>query len=332
MSWWTNLRGTASRILGIGQATLDADAMTAARTHALPDKTGTIAHLSDIPPVLAYMDPATTTTAQLIDALIAGGWMLGPTPAAPANTVAPAITGGTSVGSVLSLSNGSWTGSPTSYAKQWQEDIAGTWTDIAGETGDTYTTDHAGSFRGEVIATNGVGASDPAYSATHTVSSGTLRTFGYDGVPPVEGGFPGQPDRALTSLATKTHAGTVTAIFARFRNTSSAGNAKVCAFSKGAEPGSLIWATPASAVPAGGGLVEFDLPLSGLSGTDAADDYYLVCVVDGYDVDIAKSDSSGLGSSKMANGTFSFASPPATWPGTDANYAGPMSIWCEYLG
>lgn len=332
MSWWSNLRGTLAQAFGIGQATIDASAMTAPHIHALQDKAGTLAHLEDIPAVLDHLDPATTSTEELIDALIAGGWMHGPTPAVPTNTVAPAITGGTSVGSVLSLSNGSWTGSPTTFDKQWYEDILGTLTPISGETGDTYTTDHDGDFYGGVIAENGVGPSVEAMSAVHTITSGTLRTFGYDGVPPSGGGFPGQPDRALASLATKTHAGTVTAIFARFRDTSSAGNAKVCAYSKGAEPNALLWATPSAAVPAGGGLVEFDLPVSGLSGTDAADDYYLICVVDNYDTDIAKSDNVALGTSKMANGTFSFTSPPATWPGTDANYDGPMSIWAEYIG
>jgi hypothetical protein len=170
VGWLSNLLGTSARLFGIGQAVIDADAMTAPHTHALQNKGGTLAHLEDIPAVLDYLDPSTTTTEQLIDALIAGGWMAGPTPAVPSNTVLPAITGGSSVGAVLSLSNGTWTGSPTSYAKQWQEDIAGTWTDIAGETGDTYTTDHAGSFRGEVIATNAVGSSAPAYSAAKAVT------------------------------------------------------------------------------------------------------------------------------------------------------------------
>ena len=164
------------------------------------------------------------------------------------------------------------------------------------------------------------------------IAGGTLMIFGYDTVPPVDGGFPGQPNRALTSRFNKSNAGDVTAIYARFRNNSSAGNARVCAYSDaGTEPGSLLWSSATAAVAAGGGLVSFGLPGS-VAGTYAAGNYYLVCVVDGYDVDIAKSNTLAEGASKMANGTFSFSSPPSTWPGTDANYDGPMSIWCEYLG
>lgn len=251
----------------------------------------------------------------------------------PVNTVAPDVSGGTSVGSTLTCSTGTWTNSPTGYAYQWQELITGVWTNLSGETANTYDADHAGSFRCLVTASNAFGPSEnPATSDTHVVTAGTLRTFGYAATPPTDGGFPGQPDRALASLATKTHAGTVTAIFARFRNDSAAGNAKICAYTKGTNPGTLLWSTPASAVPAGGGLVEFDLPVSGLSGTDNADDYYLIGVPDEYEVNFAKSNTLADGQSKMANGTFSFTSPPGTWPGTDATYDGPMSIWCEYLG
>lgn len=170
MTWWSNLRGTASRLFGVGQATFDADAMTAARMHALPDKSGTLAHTSDIPATLDYLDPNTTSTAELIDALIANGWMAGPTPAVPSNVSPPTITGGSTVGSLLTVSNGAWTGSPTSYAHQWQEEIAAVWTDITGQTGDTYEPDHAGSFRVEEVATNGVGSSAPTYSASKTIS------------------------------------------------------------------------------------------------------------------------------------------------------------------
>ena len=34
----------------------------------------------------------------------------------------------------------------------------------------------------------------------------------------------------------------------------------------------------------------------------------------------------------MANGTYSYASPPSSWPGTDGTYDGPVCIWCDYIG
>ena len=58
----------------------------------------------------------------------------------PANTVAPVITGTLVVGNVLSVSNGTWTGSPTSYTYQWYRDGHGDaiYTAIPGATANTY--------------------------------------------------------------------------------------------------------------------------------------------------------------------------------------------------
>jgi hypothetical protein len=61
---------------------------------------------------------------------------------APQNTVRPTITGGADpvVGEELIAENGTWTGSPTSFAYQWQRcDIdAVTCVDVSGATGRTY--------------------------------------------------------------------------------------------------------------------------------------------------------------------------------------------------
>ena len=53
----------------------------------------------------------------------------------PSPTVNPAITGTLTVSSVLSVSNGTWSGSPTSYSYQWLRDGA----EIASATANTYT-------------------------------------------------------------------------------------------------------------------------------------------------------------------------------------------------
>lgn len=84
--------------------------------------------------------------------------------AGPTNTVAPAITGTTTVGQLLTTTDGTWTGSPTSYAYQWKRN--GT-TNI-GTNANTYTlvqADAQTTITCVVTATNGLG-STPASSNT----------------------------------------------------------------------------------------------------------------------------------------------------------------------
>jgi hypothetical protein len=58
----------------------------------------------------------------------------------PPNTVKPSVSGSAVVGDTLSVSNGSWTPTPTSFARQWQRCASdGTGClNIAGATGQTY--------------------------------------------------------------------------------------------------------------------------------------------------------------------------------------------------
>jgi hypothetical protein len=77
------------------------------------------------------------------------------------NTVAPVVTGSTSVGSVLTTDNGIWSNSPTSYAYQWQKN--GFY--ISGATNSSYTIESGdvgvGSTIGCVVtATNAEGSAN----------------------------------------------------------------------------------------------------------------------------------------------------------------------------
>lgn len=96
----------------------------------------------------------------------------GPTPEAPANTVAPAITGLLSVGSTLTCSTGTWTGYPTpTYAYQWKNGG----TNISGETASTYVIDAGDvgdNIKCTVTATNASG-SDSEDSNTVVPTSAT---------------------------------------------------------------------------------------------------------------------------------------------------------------
>jgi len=46
--------------------------------------------------------------------------IIGASATAPVNTVAPNVTGGNYVGDLLTTTNGTWSGSPTSYSYQWK--------------------------------------------------------------------------------------------------------------------------------------------------------------------------------------------------------------------
>lgn len=87
--------------------------------------------------------------------------------APPTNTAAPAITGTAQVGQVLTVSNGTWTGSPT-YTRQWKANgtnisgaTATTYTPVAGDVGKTITC--------TVTGTNAAGNASATSSATAAV-------------------------------------------------------------------------------------------------------------------------------------------------------------------
>lgn len=74
----------------------------------------------------------------------------------PVNSVAPAITGTATVGETLTVTNGTWSGSPT-YTRQWKRDGA----NISGATGLTYVlvaADSGKTITCVVTATNAGGA------------------------------------------------------------------------------------------------------------------------------------------------------------------------------
>ena len=114
---------------------------------------------------------------------------------APSGTGAPGITGGSTAGSVLSCSPGSWApdllGSwlyraPRSVAYSWTRDGAA----IPGASGNTYTTTAAGSYRCTVSASNPAGSSSQT-SVAHAVSPST------GGSPPVNPVPPANPVQPL---------------------------------------------------------------------------------------------------------------------------------------
>lgn len=254
----------------------------------------------------------------------------------PVNTVAPVLSGGTSAPADLSVTNGTWSNSPDTYRYQLQEFIAGDWDDVTGETANTFDDLPAGTYSALVWAENEFGESAPVRSNSIIVTSGVARTFGFSATPPTDGGFPGSANRALASKFAKSHAGRITQINFRLRNDTEAGaNGKITCHADdagGSVPGTLLWVSGSVAIPAGGTVQNPALPSSGIGGTDAAGNYWLVFVPDNFQADIAKSNTLSEGQTVMANGTYSYASPPSSWPGTDGTYDGPVCVWCDYIG
>jgi hypothetical protein len=97
----------------------------------------------------------------------------------PSNNSAPTISGTDTEGDVLTATTGSWSGSPTSYAYQWEDcnSSGGDCADVAsGGTASTYTltgSDVGDTIVVEVTATNGTGSSSPASSVATSVVAST---------------------------------------------------------------------------------------------------------------------------------------------------------------
>lgn len=107
--------------------------------------------------------------------------------AAPVNVTPPASSGSVIVGGVRTTTDGVWTGNPSpTFGYQWQENIATVWTNVSGQTANTFTNPSAGEFRCVVTATNSQGsASANSNSAVVTTASGISTAFD----PYYSGGF-----------------------------------------------------------------------------------------------------------------------------------------------
>jgi hypothetical protein len=100
--------------------------------------------------------------------------MIAPLPvSAPSNTVLEVVSGTDTQGQLLSTTNGSWNGSPTSYAYQWQ-DCATSCTNISGATSSSYmlaSSDVGSTMRVVVTATNSSGSAQATSASTGIVAA-----------------------------------------------------------------------------------------------------------------------------------------------------------------
>jgi hypothetical protein len=114
----------------------------------------------------------------LLATIVAGGVLAATaSAAAPSNTAAPQISGSAKVGQTLTVSNGTWSGTPTSYTYQWQRCTSSSTSsciDITGEVGQTYTVraaDGGNRLRAIVGAVNADGKSTASSDLTTVVPS-----------------------------------------------------------------------------------------------------------------------------------------------------------------
>jgi unsaturated chondroitin disaccharide hydrolase len=108
----------------------------------------------------------------------------------PVNTVAPSITGTAQSGQTLTGVDGTWSGSPTSYARKWYRNsgAGGTWVQVATTT--TYALTAADvdfAIRFGVVATNASGASPEAFSAQTAAVAAAPTAPVNTGLPTVSG-------------------------------------------------------------------------------------------------------------------------------------------------
>jgi hypothetical protein len=101
---------------------------------------------------------------------------------APVNTAPPSIVGSPNVGQTLTVTPGTWTGTPPpTFAYQWQRcDAAGAnCADIGGATGTTYVVqaaDAGATLRVRESATNAAGTASATSATTGVVGSGPVNT------------------------------------------------------------------------------------------------------------------------------------------------------------
>lgn len=99
----------------------------------------------------------------------------------PTNSVKPAVSGSALPGSELSVSNGTWSPTPTSFTYQWQrcDTTAANCLNVAGATGKTYgvrTADAGHRMRALVTAHTSKGETTVPSSASDLVGTGTTTT------------------------------------------------------------------------------------------------------------------------------------------------------------
>lgn len=130
-----------------------------------PDSAECIGHYSE----LIYFTSALSNTDRTAVESSQSGFYGVSFSIAPANTVAPVASGSSALGSVLTVTNGTWTGNPSpTFSYQWKRGAS----NISGATASTYTTvypaDNGASITCVVTGTNVAGSANATSNAIST--------------------------------------------------------------------------------------------------------------------------------------------------------------------
>ena len=133
------------------------------------------------------------TMLAVVAALAFGSSSRAAAQAAPTNTAPPTVSGTATVGQTLTASNGTWTGSPTSFTYAWLrcDGSGGSCVAVSGATDKTYAlvaADRGHTMRVRVTATNADGSTAAESAATNVVAAASGGAAPTNTAPPVISG------------------------------------------------------------------------------------------------------------------------------------------------
>jgi hypothetical protein len=217
VSWWANLAPTSMTV-----TTPPSDTLRAAPVDSTVDRGAVSDQLQSVAGTASKTASFSTATN---NGSGAGILALVPPIPGPTATVAPSITGSANEAETLDGTDGTWSGAPTSYARQWQRcDVAGTnCAAITGATASSYVltaADGGSTIRFAVTATNAGGSTTAQSPPTAIVKR-----------PPLNSGAPaitGTPTQGWTLTVTDgSWTNNPTSLTRKWRRCDSAGGACV---------------------------------------------------------------------------------------------------------